>query len=74
MNEVLSTLFLAAINPAYKKHLENDMIGRTNQPFWTIFQTFLIKYGRITPMDLENNLQRMKKEWDPSTPIEDLFG
>ena len=41
MNETLSNLFLVAINPAYKKHLENNMIGRTNQPFCTLFQTFL---------------------------------
>ena len=74
MNETLCTFFLAAIEPAYKKHLENDMIGRATLPFWTVFETFLQKYGRITPMDLENNLQRMKKEWDPTTPIEDLFG
>ena len=74
MNESLCTLFLQAINPEYRKHLDNDMIGRTTQDFWTLFNTFLDKYGRIIPMDLENNLQSMKKEWDPSTPIEDMFG
>ena len=74
MNELLCTLFLAAIDQSYRKHLDNGMIGRTIQDFWTLFNTFLDKYGRITLMDLENNLQRMKKDWYPSTPIEDMFG
>ena len=73
MNESLCTLFLAEIDPAYRKHLDNNMIGHTTQSFWTVFNTFLNKYGRITLMDLENNIQLMKKDWDSSTPIEDMF-
>ena len=69
MNESLCTIFLQAIDPVYRKYLDNDMIGRTTQHFWTIFNTFLDKYGRITPMDLEHNLQRIKKTGIPQHPL-----
>ena len=73
MNEALTSLFLATIQPAYKRHLENDLVGVTQQNFWTIFSSFLDKYGRVTPIDREQNIVRMKKTWDPSEPIEILF-
>ena len=31
MNETITSLFLAAIQPLYKKHLDNDLIGVTQQ-------------------------------------------
>jgi hypothetical protein len=73
MNEALTTLFLEAIPEAYKKSWDNDLVGRTKAIFWPIFKAYLDKYSGIKPMDLELNLQRMKAEWDPATPIEDLF-
>ena len=73
MNEALTALFLAAITTPYKKHPENYLVGRTESNFWSIFSSFLIKYGKIKPMDLENNLQCMKNAWDPTSTIEDLF-
>ena len=62
MNEALLTLFLAAIQPAYKRHLENDLVGVTQQTFWNVFSSFLDKYGRVTPIDRKNNITRMKKD------------
>ena len=53
MNEALAAMFLDAISPTYKKSLDNDLIGRTNTNFWDIFQSFLNKYGKIKPMDIE---------------------
>ena len=73
MNELLITLFLDAIPTAYKKHLDNDLVGRANSNFWNIFTSFLRKYGRRRPNDHELNLHRMKKYWDVTCPIEDLF-
>ena len=70
MKEALSTLFLEAIPDAYKKSLNNKLVGRTDSEFWPIFQKFLTKYGRITPIDLELNLHRMKIQWDPNDTIE----
>ena len=73
MNEALTALFLDAIPPTYKKYLENDLVGRTASNFWTIFETFLSKYGVVKPMDIENNNIRMKTAYDPALPIETLF-
>ena len=73
MNEALTTLFLDAIPNAYKKSLNNELVGHTDSEFCPIFQTFLAKYGRITPMDLKLNLQQMKRPWDPNDPIAELF-
>ena len=36
MNEALISLFLSTIQSAYKRHLENDLVGVTQQSFWTI--------------------------------------
>ena len=58
---------------AYTKHLENDLIGRTTSNFWTIFSSFLSKYGVVKPMDIEQNSIRMKTAYDLTTPIENLF-
>ena len=74
MNEALLTLFLAAIQPAYKHHLENDLVGVTQQIFWSICSSFLDKYGRVTPIDRKHNNICMKNhgihgsQLNPSLP------
>ena len=73
MNQALLTLFLVSIEPAYKRHLENNLVDVTQQNFWDVFSSFLDKYGRVTPIDREQNIIRMKKQWDASEPIETLF-
>ena len=74
MNEALISLFLSAIQPAFRKHLDHDLVGRTASNFWMIFDSFLTKYGKVTPIDLENNKDRMRDPYDTETPIETLFG
>ena len=53
--------------------MENDLVCHTMLYLWDISSTFLTKHEKIKPMDLENNFQRMKKLWYPSTPIKDVF-
>ena len=74
MNKALLTMFLAVIQPAYKKSTKRDLIGRVSQKFSDVFDMLLTKYGKVKPMDLEANRDRMKAEWDPEMPIETLFG
>ena len=74
MNKALLTMFLAAIQPAYKKSTKHNLIGRVSQNFWDVFDMFLTKYGKVKPMDLEANRDWMTAEWDPAVPIETLFG
>ena len=74
MNEALLTMFLAAIQPAYKKSTKRNLIGRVSQNFWDVFDMFLTKYGKVKPMDLKANRDWMTAEWYPAVPIETLFG
>ena len=73
MNEALLQLFLATIGENYRKHLESSFIGRVNRTFQEIFASFLAKYGKFGPLDLQANRERMTEPWDASTPIEALF-
>ena len=66
-------MFLEVIQPTYKKAYENDLVGHTNMIFWNIFESFLAKYGKVKPMDLEANNERLRKSYDPSDPIKTLF-
>ena len=59
MNECLITLFLATIADSYKKSTKSSLIGRVNITFQEIFSQFLTEYGKFTPIDLENNRQRL---------------
>ena len=44
MNEALLNMFLEVIDPAYKRHLENDFVDVINGSFWNVFDGFLTKY------------------------------
>lgn len=70
----MAAMFLDTISPTYKNPLNNDLIGRTDTNFWDIFQSFKSKHGKIKSMDIEANNDRLRKPWDPSDPIENLFG
>lgn len=72
MNEAPTSVFLQE-GTTYKRHLKNDLVDQVTSNFWQIFSTFLTKYSKIKPMDLENNLICMKEDWDPSSPIKDLL-
>ena len=61
MNEALLNMFLEGIDPAYKRHLDNDFVSVINGSFWNVFNGFLTKYGKVKPLDLEANTVRMKK-------------
>ena len=63
MNEALTGLFLVAVLPEFKQHLNNDLVGITTQPFWTIFQSFLDWYKQASPYDIQANQKRMENSW-----------
>ena len=43
MNKALLNMFLEGIDPAYKRHLDNDFVGVINGSFWNVFNGFLTK-------------------------------
>ena len=66
-------MFLEGIDPAYKRHLDNNFVSVINGSFWNVFNGFLTKYGKVKPLDLEANTVRMKKRYEAADPIEALF-
>jgi uncharacterized membrane protein YgcG len=69
MNSALTSMFLQAIEEAYKKKIEYDMIGFPNGTFLDFFDTFVNTYGRVTPHDIEKNNQAMLTPWNPADHI-----
>ena len=61
MNEDPLNMFLEGIDPAYKRHLDNDFVGVINGSFWNVFNGFLTEYEKFKPLDLEANTVCMKK-------------
>ena len=59
MNEALLQLFLATIGENYRKHLQPSFIGRVNRTFQETFASFLQKYEKFGPLDLQENRERM---------------
>ena len=43
MNKALLNMFLEGIDPAYKRHLDNDFVGVINGSFWNVFDGFMTK-------------------------------
>ena len=72
MNEALTGLFLAAVQPEFKRHLNNDLVGITTQPFWNFFNSFLKRYGQVTQY-IQANFKRMETPWVQGKAIEKLF-
>ena len=56
------------------RFFESDLVGHTNGNFWTVFQTFLTKYGKVKPTDIEDNYERFRATWDHTSPIKNIFG
>ena len=73
MNESLLNMFLDVIDPAYKRHLNNDFVGVINGSFGNVFNGSLTKYGKFKPLDLEANTVLMKRRYEADDPIEALF-
>ena len=55
------------------RFFESDLVGHTNGNFWTVFQTFLTKYGKVKPTDIEENWERLCVTWNHTSPIKNLF-
>ena len=73
MNKAMVMLFLATIQPVYKRHLENNLVGITQQSVLNISTSLFNKYGCVTPIDREMDITRMKKQWEALEPTKILF-
>ena len=59
-----------SLDEAYIKTLRNNMFGYANVSVFDMIQHLFLTYGNITPMELENNNQRIRNEYDVTQPFE----
>jgi hypothetical protein len=69
----LRKLMLQAIPEIYITNLRHPLVRFSNTHPRAILQHLMKEYGHITPEDLEANMERIRKPWNPDTPIEGVF-
>jgi hypothetical protein len=53
--------------------INGDMVGFAKITAREMLDHLFMCYGNITDVDLENNLEQMRRAWDPQQPVESLF-
>jgi hypothetical protein len=72
MNAALSDVFLANLPKAICETYEPIRMKQPNTVFLHMFDWFIMKYGKTTTEDREENRQRMAANWHPSDSFEPL--
>jgi hypothetical protein len=57
----------------YLNILNDNMVGFANISDLEMLDHLFMTYGNITAVDLENNVEQMRRAWDPQQPVESLF-
>jgi hypothetical protein len=57
----------------YLEILNDNMVGYANISARDMLDQLFETYGNITSVDLEINLEHMRRAWDPQQPVETLF-
>jgi hypothetical protein len=73
VEQQLKIMLLEAVPSTFVQLLEDQQFGYALVSTFTILTHLDTNYGIVTTQDLANNLDQMGKQWDPSTPIEDLW-
>jgi hypothetical protein len=53
--------------------LNDDMVGFANISAREMLDELFMTYGNITAVDLEHNLDHMRRAWEPQKPVDSLF-
>ena len=69
----LKKMILAAIEAKYTAILEDDEMGYALVLPYDLLNHVVTTYGAISQKDLEDNRDKLKVTWDPTTEIEDLW-
>ena len=72
MNAALSDVFLVNLPKAICETYEPILMKQPNMVFLHMFDWFIMKYGKTTTEDREENRQRMAADWHPSDGFEPL--
>lgn len=62
-----------SIDDIYLSSMRNRLTGYANVPVRTMLTTLFTNYAKIDDLAMDTVENNIKKQWDPSTPIETLF-
>jgi hypothetical protein len=69
----LNKQIISVFEPMYLDILNANMVGYANISARDMLDHLFETYSNITSVDLEINLEHMRRAWDPQQPVETLF-
>jgi hypothetical protein len=73
VQQVLKKQIISVCEPMYLDILNDNMVGYANISARGMMDHLFETYGNITAVDLEINVEHMRRAWDPQQPVEYLF-
>ena len=73
VEQALKQQLIASFDDIYFKSVSNRHTGFASLTLLKMLQHLYDTYGDLTPTELEDNDERMRSPYDPSTPIETLY-
>jgi hypothetical protein len=70
---IIRAQIVAAVEEAYLVALRDPLQDYNNVSIVTMLGHLQTTYGVLTQMDLENNREQLSNQWDPTSPIENLW-
>jgi hypothetical protein len=73
VQQVLKKQIISAFEPMHLDILNDNMAGYANISATYMLDHLFETYGNITDVNLEINVEHMRRAWDPQQPVEALF-
>jgi hypothetical protein len=73
VQSALKKQIIMVIEPMYIEILNDELVGFANTTSRDMLDHVFLSYGSITAVDIEQNFENMRKEWDPQKIVEALF-
>jgi hypothetical protein len=72
VQQALKKQIIGVFEPMYLEILNDNMVGYADISAKDMLDHLFETYGNITTVDLEINLEHMRRAWDPQQPLETL--
>ncbi|MGL5499877.1 MAG: hypothetical protein ACRDCK_01800, partial [Plesiomonas shigelloides] len=73
LEKQLKNQLLKAVPHIFTQEIEHQEHGFAMVTTADILEHLLTTYGTLTPDDMDENMLRLQRPWDPDTPIETVF-
>jgi hypothetical protein len=73
VQQALKKQIISVFEPMYLDILNDNMVGFNNISARDMLDHLFETYGNITAVDLEINVEHMRRAWDHQQPVESLF-